>query len=635
MRRRFLALFTVVAGLAVLFAPRASAADLPDPFGCQPTAPAPHRPNDGIAGMVAPKPDPLPPAEFPFGSEAKTTPYDQYGGAGLWWPTYDLGCAGGTTTGAMANVWTDIGNWGMSGANFVIATTAALRHIAWDDGWIRPVDDGVRQSTGRMAPWFSTAMGIGLLGAGLLIVVRARKADYGQTAHTVGWALLALTIGTLAIGYPTVAGQTYDEVTIGGTRTIADTVSSTTGAANAAPADHDGAVGAVSDDAVYSLWARGMFGDDHSSTAQKYGPLLYDSIAYTWREAETLDRDPDAGKAITERKAQQFKDVAAKIQEDDPAAYKRLQGVDSATDRAMYGALAVFVACVMCLFLAIAGGLVFVARLVGRVVVMAAPVIAPFAAVDRFRSAMHKLFNIIAVAITNLLIFTVAGGVMSAVAAGMLASRLPLLLSTMIVGFGGMIAWHATKPMRSLAYMAGMGGAYAAGRGAFRTAGRYMMTERAVQHGTEDALAHDRHIQAEAAAAAAGAGAAAGAAYQAPHDEAPPGPEWDVHATERAPEAATWSPHPSAPQPVSTPTGTIGAPGPVIDVQEVAPVPGPGPSERGAAGGVPPTTPRPPSAPTRDPWSNERDVDGVEWTRQDVPVMALPAAPPPPSARAE
>ena len=82
----------VLAG-ATLFVAPGTASALPIIGGCT-TPPVPESPQQGIAGFFMSKPDPVPPAEDPFASGAKTTPFEQYGLAGLSWYTYDLGCGG-------------------------------------------------------------------------------------------------------------------------------------------------------------------------------------------------------------------------------------------------------------------------------------------------------------------------------------------------------------------------------------------------------------------------------------------------------------------------------------------------------------------------------------------------------------
>src|SRR6185369_16757134 len=95
-RPRWVRVTTKVLGVfvlaaATLFVAPGSASALPIVGGCT-TPPAPESPQQGISGFFMSKPNPLPPAEDPFAANAKTTPFEQYGLAGLSWYTYDLGC---------------------------------------------------------------------------------------------------------------------------------------------------------------------------------------------------------------------------------------------------------------------------------------------------------------------------------------------------------------------------------------------------------------------------------------------------------------------------------------------------------------------------------------------------------------
>ena len=67
---------------ATLFVAPGTASALPIIGGCT-TPPVPESPQQGIAGFFMSKPNPVPPAEDPFASGAKTTPFEQYGLAGL------------------------------------------------------------------------------------------------------------------------------------------------------------------------------------------------------------------------------------------------------------------------------------------------------------------------------------------------------------------------------------------------------------------------------------------------------------------------------------------------------------------------------------------------------------------------
>jgi hypothetical protein len=464
----------------LLSASPASALSLPDPLGCNPSAPDPQRPDGRLSGWLTTKPNPLPPDENPFAPGAHTSIYDQYGTAGNYWPTYDLGCGPHPET-----IWTDLSNLGLEGSSTVLNLTAQLRHFAWSTSWIQSIDKAVQSVNADLKGYFEVMMGLAFIFVGGYAIWRSSKAEYGETATTSGWAILLLALGATLLNFPVMAGRTFDNITVTGAHTVSNSLSGNFANTAVPSAQTDSAISHVNDDALYRIWLRGMFGDDKSATAQKYGPLLYPTMAYTWRETQVLDTDRAAGQKITDAKKAAFKTIASQLKDEDPGAYTHMQGKTAVFVRFPLSIMAFAIVLVLCLFMAMAALLLFVARIAARAFIMGAPVIAPFAIIHRWSSPMQRLFGFVSTTVTNLLAFTVAGGLVSLIVTGLLASSLPLWLSALIVLGVTALGWSATKPYRSFMHQVGLGN-LASSRGMLAPLANYVGTRRAVRDGLAD-----------------------------------------------------------------------------------------------------------------------------------------------------
>jgi hypothetical protein len=98
---------------------------------CAPSAPAPRRPDTDMPGWFA-----TTPADPPQSRGAATPPEDlfaTYGTAGLWWPTWDLGCSG-----SAEGIVTDMANLPMDWQSAMLNGTASCgRWRGTPTGWRR------------------------------------------------------------------------------------------------------------------------------------------------------------------------------------------------------------------------------------------------------------------------------------------------------------------------------------------------------------------------------------------------------------------------------------------------------------------------------------------------------------------
>ena len=122
-----------------------------------------------------------------------------------------------------------------------------------------------------------------------------------------------------------------------------------------------------------------MFGSDTSRTAEVFGPRFLPAMAFAWSELPTLDQGGPDADALVEAHRQAFVEAARDLEAADPSAYRTMQGKGAFSTRIPTGLLGwVLVGC-LCFMTGIAAALVLVARLVGRGLVMALPVVIPSA----------------------------------------------------------------------------------------------------------------------------------------------------------------------------------------------------------------------------------------------------------------
>ena len=395
--RRWAWLLVLAAGL-VVGVPAGVGAQL-NP--CSPSAPAPRRPDTGMPGWFATTPADPPPSRGPA-----TPPedlYATYGTAGLWWPTWDLGCSG-----SAEGIVTDMANLPMDWSSATLNGTASIRTVAWDDDWLAPLDETVAAMTDRLSGFYRVAMGLALGAVGVWILFRARTAEYGEITTASAWAVLMIALAALALSYPVWAGRTYDDVVIGSARLVNDTLAGE----DDATAETDPAVAQINSDVAYRVWLRGMFGSDTTRTAETFGPRFYSAMAFSWSELPTLDRGGPEAEALVEAHRRAFVDAARELEQADPSAYRTMQGKGAFSTRIPTGLLGWILVTSLCFMAGVAAALVLVARLVGRGLIMALPVVIPFGTLYRWSGPVRKLGGIAQAVVVALITATLAGGLL-------------------------------------------------------------------------------------------------------------------------------------------------------------------------------------------------------------------------------
>jgi hypothetical protein len=266
--------------------------------------------------------------------------YNDSGFSGLQSNTYDLGCSvnpenWGKTLSAMGD--TGFGNKAVTVGQSATALADAIDTRAWNPEWIVTVlgdfmDKVMDVVVLRVvAPFFAA----GLLLASIILINKGRSGDVAAVVGGVAWAVFVVIVVGLLVTGPL---------------RIATTAQAVGGAGvSALNADENGQPGRAATEQImyavhYQGWLRRTFGSSNSETAKVYGPRLLAASRITRTEYEAtnpgrtgadgkpLSKDEREQvlkdrKALLEKKAKEYKSIAGTIKDQDPGAYKYLQGL--------------------------------------------------------------------------------------------------------------------------------------------------------------------------------------------------------------------------------------------------------------------------------------------------------------------
>jgi hypothetical protein len=413
---------------------------------CAPAAPAPRRPDTGVPGWFASAPA-NPPA--PSGSPSPEELFDTYGTAGLWWPSWDLGC-----TGSAEGLVTDMANVPMDWMSAAVNGTASVRRVASESAWLEPLDATASALTERLTSFYATGMGIALAAVGVWMIYRSRTARYGEITTAGAWALLMIALAAVALSYPAWAGRTYDDVVVGSAKLVNDSLAGETDPT----AGTDPAVAQINGDVAYRVWLRGMFGSDSTRTAEVFGPRFYSAMAFAWSELPILDQGGPEADVLIERHRDAFVDAARDLETADPSAYRTMQGKGAFSTRIPTGLLGWVLVTALCFLAGVAAGLVLVARLIGRGLVMALPVVIPFGTLYRWSGPVRKLAGMAQAVAVVLITATIAGGILTRAVGALLATDWPLWLVGFISLVATYVSWRTLRPIGTVAGLVGLNG---------------------------------------------------------------------------------------------------------------------------------------------------------------------------------
>ena len=452
MTRRWLWLAPLACVLLLILPVSSATAAVPTFPGVDCTdPPTPDMPGQGLAAFFEKTPDPLPKQEDPFAKGSSTTIYQQYGYAGLRWRTYDLGCGPDAARDPDAVMGTALSNWIVNIPVSMCALTASITDVAFRPTFLHVFDPVITHISAALhrslfATWVPAV--IALLGVGILL--KARRNALATTAAAVGWALMVVLLATALFRWPLAAGHFADETV---TSTLGSVVQGIDG--QGTQVDPSVAVASnVQQSIFYNSWLAGTLGSDDSETARKYGPGLFKAQALTWREAQTVQKDPVRGKAIIEAKQDRWQELAAKIKADDPAAYEHLQGKRSDT-RMGYAVLAALAGVLALPFLLMSALLLLGSFLVVRLAVMMFPAFAVIGVFPAARGLVVGIGRTVGAALANAVIFGVGAAVTIRVLGLILdpTSQIPGWLALVLMPLFGFVMWVALKPFRRLTTM--------------------------------------------------------------------------------------------------------------------------------------------------------------------------------------
>jgi len=432
----------VLAG-ATLFVAPGTASALPIVGGCT-TPPPPESPQQGIAGFFMSKPNPVPPTEDPFAANAKTTPFEQYGLAGLSWYTYDLGC-GGAARDPSGSISTWAARLMFIPAKATVAALTGVMQAALHPTYLSAFDPLLNSLVSQLrravyTPLFPLAVML----TGLLLMAQATRQRVSESTTAVGWCLLVTVIAAALFAWPVKAGHAADTVISKGVATVSAGITGQGGD----PGDQ--VANMLYGPFLYRMWLMGEFCDPDSTGAQKHGSALLQAQALSWQEAEQAKTN---GEKITDAKQKKFGEVAGQVKNDDPSAYECVAGHGSASLEASI--LADVGVLLMAPFLLIGGLILIAAYLVVRFAVIFAPALLTAGAFFPLRGIVLAAGRVVAAAIINGVLFTLAVLLVIRVDSTILdpSTALPAWLRLVLVGVVTVVMWYLTRPFRKLTTM--------------------------------------------------------------------------------------------------------------------------------------------------------------------------------------
>ncbi len=297
-------------------------AGLPGIDICAQNAPFARTPEAGLAGLLGERPIKITTDDSPEHI------WSTGGFAGLRANTYDLGCAVDPTSWMrVANASSDakVSNLILSMGDAIVSVTDSVDRRSWQPGWVVSfLEDFAGRSVGIIN---TTIIGpflvVGVIIAIALLLFRAHHGDLGSAATNTGWIFVVITVSALLITSPLLAAK-FSQAGAG----------TVVAALNNSSDPSDGATNQIVKNVEYQGWLRRNFGSTESSSGETYGPRLLASTRISWAELDAImakpkKERPEAMEKLTDAKAKQFKDVAAKIKDVDKGAYRHLTGEES------------------------------------------------------------------------------------------------------------------------------------------------------------------------------------------------------------------------------------------------------------------------------------------------------------------
>jgi hypothetical protein len=167
-------------------------------------------------------------------------------------------------------------------------------------------------------PLFGFVLGI----IGITVILRARHGDVRDASARGAWALGVGVVGVAATLWPLAVAPAIDNALQSSVAYVSTTLASTAADSPTLP----DALGANLQRAnAYETWRRGMFGSN-TAAADKYGPALFQAGTYSRAQVASMRKDPTLQDRIAKTKQADYKNIAAKVQDEYPDAYEYLSG---------------------------------------------------------------------------------------------------------------------------------------------------------------------------------------------------------------------------------------------------------------------------------------------------------------------
>jgi len=434
-----LAVVAVAGGAAAVHAVTAPAAVPAIPTGrdCL-RPPTPHNPDRGVLAMIDPGPA-NPRDGDPFDKNSGVSMYDVYGYAGYELYLFDPGCMDMKRVydpdNAKANA-----NIALSAS--MIAFTVRLTELATSDMFGKMFDP-IREKTQSVLGegLFLPFLGLGLAVTGVLIIYRSKDGDLAGETHAAVSSLTLVTVAAATLLYSGVFVGAVDGMLTGSFKAAAQIASGTV------QQDNDRDIGDVLaanmvNSILYPSWAAATFGDDKQA-AEKYGPALFRAGALTRKEAAAIAAKPETADDVIEKRKNEYKDIAAKVEAEYPAAYSYMTG-NRASDQMHQTLLAMITTVAVTGFLLYSIVRLLWAMAVVRVGFGMAPAVALVAQVPRWNHLALELvtwvFQALVTAVVFGFVFNVylagaVGGILGANDGNTITKTIALVMATFALVF--------------------------------------------------------------------------------------------------------------------------------------------------------------------------------------------------------
>ncbi len=327
-----------------------------------------------------------------------------------------------------------------------LTTTAMADYLdraSWDPSWIfaflgdlsRTMVDALRISV------FLPYIGLGLIGATIMLLLKARSGAISMVAAGSAWSLFVIVIAVLVLSSPLLLSTSAQA----GTSSVVTTLY---GGQN--PAD------AVTDRTMEAVHHQGLirrtFGNDPSDAALEAMPGIYESVGWTWDERRQIENNPARERELWEQKMTRLNEVTGELKAADPAEYEDFTGTTQIrTDHALLEAgyavsanvFRIFAAMlrIVCIFALFAVGIYWLCA-------------APFLVLPQGEGTGRGLLNSSARAVGYALISIIASFGFGLWAFYAMAPTVPTGTSIILLVVGTVLFWSATRPDRKLLSLA-------------------------------------------------------------------------------------------------------------------------------------------------------------------------------------